>query len=53
MMSAEREKLVRENFELERDFHYWEFRQHHWNQAEIVAKLPDPAQRCLSGESRS
>jgi len=44
-VSAEREKLIRQNFELERDFHYWEFRQHHWNQAEIVARIPDPAER--------
>ena len=45
MVAAERERLIRENFELERDFHYWQFRQEHWNQAEIVARLPDPAAR--------
>jgi len=44
-VSSRREKLIRECFELERDFHYWQFRQHHWNQAEIVARLPDPAER--------
>lgn len=45
MMSAEREKLIRQNFELERDFHYQEFRQHHWNNAELVATCPDAAER--------
>jgi hypothetical protein len=44
-VSEVRGKLIRENFELERDFHYWEFRQAHWNQAEIVATLPDLAER--------
>jgi hypothetical protein len=45
VVSRAREKLIRECFELERDFHYWQFRQHHWNQAEIVARLPDSAER--------
>lgn len=40
-----REKLVRECFELERDFHYWEFRQHHWNSVELVATCPDATER--------
>jgi hypothetical protein len=40
-----REKLVREAFELERDFHFWEFRHRHWNNAEIVATCPDPKER--------
>lgn len=44
-MSDVREKLIRECFELERDFHYWEFRQRHWNEAELVARLPDHADR--------
>jgi hypothetical protein len=44
-MSEVRDKLIRECFELERDFHYWDFRQHHWNQVDIVATLPDPAER--------
>lgn len=40
-----REKLIRELFALERDFHYWEFRQRHWNHAEVVATCPDLDQR--------
>ena len=44
-MPDAREKLIRECFELERDFNYWEFRQRHWQLAEVVATLPDPAER--------
>jgi hypothetical protein len=44
-MSHAREKLIRECFELERDFNYWQFRQEHWNHAEIVATLPDETER--------
>lgn len=44
-MADERERLVREAFELERDFHYWQFRQHHWDNAEVVATCPDPEER--------
>ena len=40
-----REKLIRECFELEREFHYWQFRQHHWNKAELVATCPHPEER--------
>ena len=32
-------------FALERDFHYWDFRQHHWNHAEVVATCPDLEER--------
>jgi hypothetical protein len=41
----EREKLTRETFQLERDFQYWQFRQHHWDNAEVVATCPDPQER--------
>jgi len=44
-VSDEREKLIRETFQLERDFHYWQFRQHHWDNAEVVATCPDPEER--------
>ena len=27
------------------DFHYWEFRQQHWDLAEVVVTLSDPAER--------
>lgn len=45
MASDVRETLIRECFELERDFHYWPFREHHWNAAELVATCPDAAER--------
>src|SRR5947209_20010384 len=44
-MSDERERLIREVFEGERDFFYLRFRQNHWNEPEIVAACPDPATR--------
>jgi hypothetical protein len=44
-MSDLLEWLVRQNFEHERDFHYVKFREHHWNQAEVAATLPDPRER--------
>jgi len=44
-VSDYREKLMRECFELERDFNYWEFRQHHWHHPEIVATCPLPEER--------
>lgn len=42
---SEREKLIRECFELERDFNYWPFRQEHWEKVEIVATLPESSER--------
>jgi hypothetical protein len=44
-VSDAREKLLRETFELERDFNYWAFRHHHWDHPEVVATCPDPQQR--------
>ncbi len=44
-MAEERERLIREAFQLERDFFYREFRKHHWNLPEIVTRCPDPALR--------
>jgi hypothetical protein len=40
-----RDNLIRENFEMERDFHYVKFREHHWNLPEIVKACPDEGQR--------
>ena len=40
-MSLEREKLIRQAFELERDNHYPAFRRNHWDVPEIVAACPD------------
>lgn len=44
-MPDERETLTRETFQLERDFHYWQFRQQHWDNAEVVATCPNPTER--------
>ncbi len=51
MVADEREGLIRQAFELERDFFYAEFRRHHWNLPDIVATCPDPAfrERMLQG----
>jgi len=40
-MANDREKLIRELFEHERDFHYRGFRKHHWNDPEIVKAAPN------------
>jgi hypothetical protein len=40
-----RENLIRENFEHERNFHYLKFREYHWNMPEIVKACPDPLLR--------
>ena len=44
-MSEEREKLIRENFEYERDYHYVGFRERHCTLPEIVEACPDERQR--------
>ena len=44
-MSDVRERLIRECFEHERNFHYHEYRNHHWNASDIVAACPDPEVR--------
>jgi hypothetical protein len=44
-VSEARERIIRELFEHERDFHYREFRKHQWNVPEIVAAAPDPDMR--------
>jgi hypothetical protein len=44
-MSETRDSLIRENFELERDFHYVMFREHQWNIPEIVKACPDEVLR--------
>ena len=44
-MSSKREELVRECFNLKRDFNYWPFRRAHWQQVEMVATFPNPAER--------
>jgi len=44
-MPDDRDKLIRECFEHERDLHYQRFRLYHWNEPEIVARCPNPAER--------
>jgi hypothetical protein len=44
-MANRREYLIRETFELERDYHYTKFRAHHWDDPRIVEKCPEPALR--------
>jgi hypothetical protein len=44
-MADSRETLVRKAFEAERNYHYQLFRQQKWELAEVVAILPDPAER--------
>ncbi len=40
-MSETREKLIRESFELERDFFYRDFRLRHWDVPEVAAACPE------------
>ena len=44
-MSEAREKLIRESFELERDFFYRDFRLRHWDVPEVAAACPEEAAR--------
>jgi hypothetical protein len=44
-MSEAREKLIRESFELERDFFHRDFRRWHWNVPEVAAACPDEEAR--------
>jgi hypothetical protein len=44
-MSEARERLIRESFELERDFFYRDFRERHWNVPEVAAACPEEEAR--------
>jgi hypothetical protein len=44
-MASDRENLIRENFEYERDFNYWGFRELHWSLTEVIEACPDECLR--------
>jgi hypothetical protein len=44
-LGEEKDKLIRRIFEHDRDIAFRQFRQHHWDDPEIVSMCPDPAMR--------